>query len=158
VIAGSSAGASIQAEYMARGDPLGNLNIMAEGYERGLGFLKGVAIDQHFTQRGRQRDMTELVDAYPQLLGIGLDETTAIVVQKQIAKIVGKNDVCFYDRNKPLQKGQPDFEIVRDGGSYDLVKRKILDPGAPKEKPKPKNAAAGDAEIDTEQKALELPR
>lgn len=158
VIAGSSAGASIQAEYMARGDPLGNLNIMAEGYERGLGFLKGVAIDQHFTQRGRQRDMTKLVDAYPQLLGIGLDETTAIVVQKHIAKVVGKNDVCFYDRNKPLQKGQPDFEIVRDGGSYDLVKRKILDPGAPKEKPKPKNAAAGDAEIDTEQKALELPR
>ena len=42
VIGGSSAGASIQADYMVRGDPLGNTNMMAAGYERGLGFLKGV--------------------------------------------------------------------------------------------------------------------
>ena len=45
VIAGSSAGASIQGEYMARGTPIGNTEIMADGYERGLGFLPGVAID-----------------------------------------------------------------------------------------------------------------
>ena len=56
VIAGSSAGASIQAEWMARGDPLGNQKIIAPGYERGLGFIKGVAIDQHFTQRDRRRN------------------------------------------------------------------------------------------------------
>ena len=56
IIAGSSAGASIQAEYMVRGDPLGNQVVMAEGYERGFGFLKGVAIDQHLTQRNRLDD------------------------------------------------------------------------------------------------------
>ena len=41
VIGGSSAGASIQSEYMPRGHPLGNLVMMAEGYERGFGFLPG---------------------------------------------------------------------------------------------------------------------
>src|SRR5437868_7020804 len=76
VIGGSSAGASIQSEYMPRGDPLGNRNIIAEGYERGFGFLKGVAIDQHFFARKRTADMTELMTAYPQLLGIGIDEGT----------------------------------------------------------------------------------
>ena len=49
VIAGSSAGASIQGEYLARANPVGNFDIMAPGYERGLGFLPGVAIDQHFS-------------------------------------------------------------------------------------------------------------
>src|SRR5262249_155911 len=86
VIGGSSAGASIQAEYMARGDPLGNLEIMAEGYERGLGFLPGAAVDQHFSQRKRHKDMSRLVRTYPQLLGIGIDETTAILVQGHVAE------------------------------------------------------------------------
>ena len=62
VIMGSSAGASIQADYLARANPLGNRDIMAEGYERGLGFIKGVAIDQHFAQRHRFNDMSSLVD------------------------------------------------------------------------------------------------
>ena len=61
VIGGSSAGASIQGDYMARGNPLGNLDIMAAGYERGFGFLPGVAIDQHFAQRNRFADMASLV-------------------------------------------------------------------------------------------------
>ena len=72
VIMGSNAGASIQAEYLARANPLGNRDIMAEGYERGLGFLPGAAVDQHFAQRKRFADMTSLVKRYPQLLGIGV--------------------------------------------------------------------------------------
>ena len=95
VIAGSSAGASIQGEYMARGNPLGNLDIMSEGYEKGLGFLPGVAIDQHFTQRSRMKDMKALVKTYPQFLGIGIDETTAILVEGTKATVMGKNDVYF---------------------------------------------------------------
>ena len=133
VIAGSSAGASIQGDYLARANPLGNLDIMAEGYERGLGFLPGSAIDQHFTQRRRQPNMTSLIATYPQFLGIGIDETTAIVVQKDKAEIVGKGQVCFYDANKKRVEGKPDFESVFHGGAYDLAKRRILEVG---EKPK----------------------
>lgn len=133
VIGGSSAGASIQGDYMARGNPLGPRNIMADGYETGLRFLKGVAIDQHFTQRNRLPDLASLVDRYPQLLGIGIDETTAIVVRKNIAEVMGKHRVCFYDRGKPVLEDGPDFEAVRAGGRYDLVARKVLDPGQPAE-------------------------
>jgi cyanophycinase len=127
VIGGSSAGASIQGEYLARANPVANFDIMAPGYERGLGFLGGVAIDQHFTQRGRQKDMTSLANTYPQLLGIGIDETTAIVVQKSEARVVGPGKVFFYDRNLPVVPGQDDYIALEKGSKFDLSKRKVID-------------------------------
>ncbi|HUG20102.1 MAG TPA: Type 1 glutamine amidotransferase-like domain-containing protein [Planctomycetaceae bacterium] len=127
VIGGSSAGASIQARYLARATPIGNFRIRAPGYERGgLGFLSGVAIDQHFSQRKRQQDMTELMTHYPQLLGIGIDEATALIVQKSIADIVGRGKVHFYDRHLPVFPGRPDYIALPDGSCYDLAAREIL--------------------------------
>ena len=127
VIGGSSAGASIQGRYLARATPIGNFKLMAPGYERGgLGFLPGVAIDQHFTQRGRQKDMTGLIQVYPQLLGIGLDEATAIEVQKSVAKVSGRGRAFFYDANAEREEGDPDYIALPDGSSYDLAKRVIL--------------------------------
>ncbi len=127
VIGGSSAGASIQARYLARATPIGNFRIMAPGYERGgLGFISGVAIDQHFTQRGRQKDMTQLVNRYPQLLGIGLDEATAIIVQQSTAEVVGRGKAHFYDRNLPVYPDRPDYHALPAGSSFDLAARKIL--------------------------------
>jgi cyanophycinase len=127
VIGGSSAGASIQARYLARGTPIGNTRIMAPGYERGgLGLLDGVAIDQHFSQRGRHNDMATLVAKHPQLLGIGIDEATAIVVQKSTAEVFGAGKVFFYDRQMPIESSRPAFIALSEGGRYDLAKRKQL--------------------------------
>ena len=127
VVGGSSAGASIQARYLARATPIGNFNIMAPGYERGgLGFIGGVAIDQHFTQRRRHQDLTQLVSRYPQLLGIGLDEATAIVVQKSKAEVVGNGKVFFYDSQRPVVADEPDYVALPSGSSYDLAKRAVL--------------------------------
>lgn len=127
VIAGSSAGASIQARYLARATPIGNSRIIAPGYERGgLGFISGVAIDQHFTQRGRQKDMTQLMSVHPQLLGIGLDEATAIEVQRSVATISGRGRVFFYDTNVETIPGEPDYVAFGAGSSYDLASRKII--------------------------------
>ena len=127
VVGGSSAGASIQARYLARATPIQNFDIMAPGYERGgLGFISGLAIDQHFSERKRQKDMTQLVNKYPQLLGIGLDEATAIIVQKSKAKIVGKGKVYFYNRKIPVIQNQADYIALPDGSEYDLKKRETL--------------------------------
>lgn len=126
VIGGSSAGASIQGEYLARANPVANFDIMAPGYERGLGFLQGVAIDQHFSQRKRQANMTELANTYPQLLGIGIDEATAIIVQKSVAKVVGRGNVFFYDRNQPVIPGQDDFTALGKGEKFDLDRREVI--------------------------------
>jgi cyanophycinase len=132
-IGGSSAGASIQARYLARATPIQNFRIMAPGYERGgLGFISGVAIDQHFSQRGRQKDMTTLVDRYPQLLGIGLDEATAIIVQESVAEVVGRGRAHFYDRNLPVYPNRPDFTALPAGSIYNLAERKVLKNAEPK--------------------------
>ena len=101
---------------------------MAFGYERGgLGFISGVAIDQHFSQRRRHKDMTQLVDTHPQLLGIGIDEATAIIVQKSKAKVVGRGKVHFYDRTQPVVPDKPDFIALGQGAEYDLAERKVLE-------------------------------
>ncbi len=129
VIAGSSAGASIQGSYMPRGNSLGNIDPMAEGYESGLGFLTGVAIDQHFTQRGRLPDMTALVNHYPQLLGIGLDEAASIIVQGTVATCLCREGrkVHFYDRNRPVVEGEPDYLQLDTGQKFDLAARKVIE-------------------------------
>jgi len=126
VIGGSSAGATIQAQYMVRGSVLGNTDMMAEGYERGLAFLPGAAVDQHFTQRKRQPDMTGVMQRFPQILGIGLDEATAIVVRGQTAEVLGAGQAHFYDYRTAPQACEPDFTAVKAGQKYDLVERKAL--------------------------------
>jgi cyanophycinase len=127
VIGGSSAGATIQGDYLCRGSPFGNLEIMYEGYERGFAFLPGTAIDQHFTQRKRLRDMTALMKTYPQLLGIGIDEATALVVRGHVAEIMGRGQVHFYDARRPHAEGEPDHVSVGAGGRYDLKARRVLE-------------------------------
>ena len=134
VIMGSSAGASIQAEYLVRGNPLGNQEMMAEGYEKGLGFLKGVAIDQHFAERNRFKDLSSVVDRFPQILGIGIDEGTALLVKGPVGSVQGKGQVHFYDRRKETSEEDKDYESVGSGGRYQLVQRKVLNFGKVEEK------------------------
>jgi cyanophycinase len=125
-IGGSSAGASIQSEYMPRGHPLGNTVMAAEGYEKGLCFLPGCAVDQHFFARNRTDDMTKLMQKYPQYLGIGLDEGTAIVVTGCTAEVIGRTKVAFYDTAKK-PAGDRDYEEVKAGEKYDLRKREKIE-------------------------------
>ncbi|MEZ6055297.1 MAG: cyanophycinase [Planctomycetaceae bacterium] len=119
IIAGSSAGATIQGDYLVRGHPLGNQVMMAEGYEQGFAFLPGTAIDQHFTQRKRQPDMEELKQTFPQLLGIGIDESTAILVEGNQAQVLGPGTTSFYDHFTPNTKPPT---IIPSGKTYTFPK------------------------------------
>jgi len=105
--------------------------MMCEGYERGLGFLPGAAVDQHFTQRKRFPDMEALMKRYPKLLGIGIDEATALVVRGHVADILGKNQAHFYDWRSPRKDGEPDHASVAAGGRYDLKERQVVPAGKP---------------------------
>ena len=71
--------------------------MMAPGYEEGFGLIKGVAIDQHMLTRNRQDDLEEVVAKHPDVLGIGIDESTAIIVQGQQFEIVGASKVAIHD-------------------------------------------------------------
>lgn len=117
VIGGSSAGATIQGEYLCRGNPLGPNDMLCEGYEKGFCFLPGVGIDQHFTQRNRFADMVLFKKTYPQFLGIGIDEATALVVKGHVAEVIGKTRACFYTK---VPADAQDFVNVKSGETFDF--------------------------------------
>lgn len=130
VIGGSSAGATIQGSYLVRGAREGNTILMAKGYEQGLGFLRGVAVDQHLLRRKRENDMLEVIGAHPELLGIGLDESTAIVVKGDEFEVIGDSKCAIYDKNyKPGTDGRK-FYYLSPGDRFDLKGRKVLSPAA----------------------------
>ena len=97
VVGGSSAGATIQGSYLLRGAREGNHIMMAEGYEEGFGYLKGVTVDQHLIVRRRQDDLVGVIEKKPGLLGLGLDEPAAIVVQGDRMEVIGRSVVGIYD-------------------------------------------------------------
>ena len=121
VIGGSSAGATIQGSYLARGDTSGNTIMMGDHVE-GLGFLKNSAIDQHLLARNRQFDLIEVIQAHPQLLGIGIDEDTAIVVQGDQFDVIGQGYVAIYDVQKMIPPNGF-FYLLAPGDRFDLVER-----------------------------------
>ncbi len=127
VIGGTSAGATIQGEYLVRGNPLGNQDMMTEGYERGFCFLPGVAIDQHFSQLDRFDDMSGLKKAHPQLVGIGIDEATALIVRGTTMEVVGQNQVAVFDRGLDAQETTPEFEVVKAGQKYDFKQHRLME-------------------------------
>ena len=121
LIAGSSAGATIQGSYLARGDTQTN-TIMMGDHTVGMGFLKNSAIDQHLLERNRQFDLIEVIEAHPELLGIGIDEGTAVVVAGDQFRVIGKSYVAIYDHQHMLDSGGR-FYFLRAGDRFDLRAR-----------------------------------
>ncbi len=128
VIGGSSAGASVQASYMVRGAPQGNSIMMAPGHEQGFGFLRGVAVDQHLITRHRERDMLDVVVAHPELLGLGLDEGTAIEVHGDTAVVLGRSRMAVYNAGRG-DDGES-FFFLDAGDALDLGARRVLRRGS----------------------------
>lgn len=134
VIAGSSAGATIQGSYLARGDTKAN-TIMMGDHEEGLGFITNVAIDQHLLARNRQFDLFEILENRPELLGIGLDEDTGIIVEGDQFTVFGSSYVAIYDGTRwsaerdtvyQLKPGSHQFYTLIEGDRYDLLKRNVI--------------------------------
>lgn len=135
VIGGSSAGATIQGSYLARGDTQNN-QIMRGDHEEGFGFLKDVAIDQHLLARNRHFDMFDILKKRPHLLGIGIDESTGIIVRGDTFEVIGKSYVVVYDGTfwsregsdlKKLPEKERQFYFLREGDRYNLIERKVMD-------------------------------
>ncbi len=128
VIGGSSAGATIQGDYLARGDTNTNTVMMGD-HEQGFAFLRGVAIDQHLLRRNRQFDLIEVIEAKPELLGIGIDENTAIVVSGDQFQVMGQGYVAIYDHERQIDTGGQ-FYLLAPGDRYDLATREAFRPAA----------------------------
>lgn len=120
VVGGTSAGASIIASYLVRGAREGNQIVMAPGYEEGFGLLKGVAIDQHILTRNRQDDLDQVVAKHPDLLGIGIDESTAILVQGQQFEVIGASKVAVHDGHTGPNRNGKKYFFMAPGERFNL--------------------------------------
>jgi len=119
VIAGSSAGASIQGSFLWRGDTKG-ANILLGDHTQGLGFLRNSVIDQHILVRNRQADLSEFIKIAPQFIGIGLDESTAVIVRSDSLEVIGKSYVAIHSADSLP------FFFLHKGEKYNLKERKII--------------------------------
>lgn len=139
VIAGSSAGASILGSFLWRGDTKG-AQILVGDHTQGLGFLKNSAIDQHLLVRNRQFDLVGLIKKSPELIGLGINEATAVLVQGDNLEVLGRSVVAVYDHNtivnsaeKHVVNGREDFTassgpffFLSAGQKYDLKNRIVI--------------------------------
>ena len=127
VIGGSSAGATIQGHYLVRGDTSGPNVMMTEepNHQHAFGFLRKSAIDQHINARNRWDDLTKVIEKYPELLGIGLSEGTAIVVKGDSFEVMGKWKVAIHDNTRLYQPWEKPYFVLGAGDVYDMKLRKV---------------------------------
>ena len=128
VIGGSSAGATIQGSFLARGAEKKNTIMIApeENHREGFAFLTQCAIDQHIDKRDRWEDVQEIILEYPELLGIGISESTAMVVNGDIFEVIGAGSVAIteYKNLKDKDKNN-NYLIINPGEKYNINTRKI---------------------------------
>ena len=127
VIGGSSAGASILGDYLVRGAIAGPEIVMAPEpeHQRGLNFVHRVALDQHINTRNRWDDLTQVVTKFPNLLGIGLSEGTAIIVNGDRFEVWGKWKVAIHDNTHLYQPWEKPYYVLSAGDVYNMKTRQI---------------------------------
>jgi cyanophycinase len=127
VIGGSSAGATIQGDYLVRGAIAGSDIVMTPEpeHEHGFAFLRKVAIDQHINTRLRWDDIIPVIKKYPNMLGIGLSEGTAIVVTGDRFQVIGKWKVAVHDNTHVYQPWEKPYYVLSIGDVYNMKTRTI---------------------------------
>ena len=151
VIGGTSAGAAVMSEMMITGDEkrpdkrgdrvfnrIEGVNIITEN---GFGFLNSVIVDQHFVRRKRHNRLISLIIENPKLVGIGIDESTAVIVYPdRTYEIIGENSVVFYDARKSivasfdstktynLAASNIKMHVLTNGFKINLITNKIIPP------------------------------
>jgi cyanophycinase len=99
VVCGTSAGAAALTELTLAGNEMDEEGNLVEQYiGPGLGLLGfKTLIDTHFSQRRRLYRLFVAIADYPEIMGLGIDEDTAMIVRGEVGKVVGKGGVTFVD-------------------------------------------------------------
>jgi cyanophycinase len=94
-------------------------------HQEGFKFLRRSAIDQHINARNRWDDLIPVIAKYPNLLGIGLSEGTAIVVKGDAFVVMGKWMVAVHDNTRLYQPWEKPYFVLSPGDSYNMKARRI---------------------------------
>jgi cyanophycinase len=127
---------------LVRGSSSASYRIDHLNMAAGLGLIRNVIIDQHFAERGRIGRLLGAVAQNPRQLGIGIDEDTAIVVEKNRFRVIGSGAVYIVDCNgvthSNIAEASPDqalsvydvrLHVLSAGERFDLAARRpVLEP------------------------------
>ena len=145
VIGGTSAGASVMSSVMLTGKRRsprspedGELQNIARGMQEvseGFGFFKGAIVDQHFMRRARYNRLISAILDHPQLLGVGIDEETALLVHPDgLWEVLGSYYVKVFDARRsrivddegPMAKASDiRMHVLPMGSTFDPLKRRV---------------------------------
>jgi len=144
-IGGTSAGAAVMSKIMIVGDEKRKVEeghtfeaILADNIvtSPGFGFIETAIIDQHFVTRKRHNRLISLMVENPDLIGIGIDESTAIIVKPdETFEVVGEKNVIVYDPTQSMTEILPShsmsgfniiMHILKAGDKFDLKANKVV--------------------------------
>lgn len=138
LIAGTSAGASVMSDTMiVTGEDDESPRKCTLKMSPGLGLVRNIIIDQHFAQRGRIGRLLTGIAQNPEVLGIGIDEDTAIIVSdKGVAEVVGSGAVYFIDGSSIVYSNVSEqyaedvlsmfnvkLHVLKEGNRFNLIKK-----------------------------------
>ncbi len=171
VIGGTSAGAAVMPDVMiVEGDSETNPRMEIVELGPGMGFLPGVVIDQHFSQRGRLGRLIAALAQQPAVLGFGIDENTAMVVSNNQFEVIGEGSVTVVDdsnvthtnvdeilKDEALAVCGAKLHILPHGYKFDLKARKPILNNVPSAPESENNGSNNNqtAATSTEQQLLE---
>ena len=144
IVAGTSAGASVMSETMLiKGTSRETHRIGDLHMAPGMGLIRDVIIDQHFAERGRFGRLIGAVAHNPRVLGLGLDEDTAAMVEGDCFRVIGSGAVYVVDgadvsycnvaearAECALSMHDVRVHVLSSGDAFDLKSRKPRRPGA----------------------------
>lgn len=140
-LAGTSAGAAVMGHHMIAGGGSGESpNRSLVDMATGLGMIPGVLVDQHFHNRNRMARLLSAVAMHPELLGVGIDEDTCAVFERDgLLRVIGKGTITIVDplclsytnQNKvstadPLNIHNLRLHILCHGDRYQVESRQII--------------------------------
>jgi cyanophycinase len=147
VVGGTSAGAAVMSEFMITGNEKRTGGeegtwevILADDilHTEGFGFVKKAVIDQHFITRRRHNRLIAVVLQHPTLVGVGIEESTAVLVRPDGKyEVLGEGQVIVYDARRARTFRSPDghlgghgltLHVLLPGDVYDLVSGRVEEP------------------------------
>ncbi len=117
VIGGTSAGAAVMSNVMITGTGDAKDGKVAPPLGEGLGLWPGVIVDQHFVKRGREPRLRAAIQAHPELLGVGIDESTYVLVRENGFEVGGESTVLVLDARSG---GEMKRTELKAGGKFEL--------------------------------------
>ncbi len=124
VIGGTAAGGLVQGDVLLKASPMPMKRMFVEGYDRGFGFLPGVAISQSSVRGETLAEMTQLKYEHPQVVGLGIEDSTAMIVHGHMMEVVGDNQVSVFDGRSRAERASP--AMMHAGDRYNFKDHELV--------------------------------